>query len=459
MLQIFLFLNMIILCLGVSAEGLDLWIKTESLIAQEKLHQNISPTDAMPGVVIASPSRQDPDYYFHWIRDSALVLDSLLTTAPKGVLDSDLLKTIDDFISLSRRLQLTPSLTGLGEPRFNIDGTPFNGPWARPQNDGPALRALTLLHLLDFNIGELRKNQISQILETDLDFIRTHIEEPSFDIWEEIRADHFYTRVVQMAALQKALLHFDSNWKFSIFDCEAARANLQTKLEKQWRPEFKYFLISLNRIEGGQNKKTDLDTAVILGILHAGLDQAHFFSVRDERILSTANQLENVFQNLYAINKSSADLNEAPAIGRYDDDVYFGGNPWYLTTLAYAEFHYRLAKSLRQNKNFQITALNLPFFRKAWGSRTGKLSEGINLAQSAALSEELIQALIQRGDQFIARVRRHTPADGGLSEQFSRQNGSPLSARDLTWSYASFLTAIEARKQIILKGVPLCSQK
>ena len=35
--------------------------------------------------------------------------------------------------------------TGLGEPKFNVDETAFTGSWGRPQRDGPALRATTLI--------------------------------------------------------------------------------------------------------------------------------------------------------------------------------------------------------------------------------------------------------------------------------------------------------------------------
>ena len=51
-------------------------------------------------------------------------------------------------------------------------------------------------------------------------------------------------------------------------------------------------------------------------------------------------------------------------------------------------------------------------------------------------------------DGFVAINAKYTPADGGLAEQFDRNTGSPLSARDLTWSYASALTAFSARKGI-----------
>src|SRR5688500_16671266 len=36
---------------------------------------------------------------------------------------------------------LSLSLDFLGEPKFQADGSAFNDPWGRPQNDGPAIRA------------------------------------------------------------------------------------------------------------------------------------------------------------------------------------------------------------------------------------------------------------------------------------------------------------------------------
>jgi len=42
-------------------------------------------------------------------------------------------------------------------------------------------------------------------------------------------------------------------------------------------------------------------------------------------------------------------------------------------------------------------------------------------------------------------VHKYTPKSGDLAEQFSRENGSPLSARDLTWSYAAYVTTAAAR--------------
>jgi glucoamylase len=35
---------------------------------------------------------------------------------------------------------------GLAEPKFYVDMTAFTGSWGRPQRDGPALRATTLIN-------------------------------------------------------------------------------------------------------------------------------------------------------------------------------------------------------------------------------------------------------------------------------------------------------------------------
>jgi glucoamylase len=54
--------------------------------------------------------------------------------------------TIEAYIAAQANLQTVPNLSGdlstggLGEPKFNIDGTAFTGSWGRPQRDGPALR-------------------------------------------------------------------------------------------------------------------------------------------------------------------------------------------------------------------------------------------------------------------------------------------------------------------------------
>ena len=99
-----------------------------------------------------------------------------------------------------------------GEPKFNVDGSAFNGPWGRPQNDGPALRAIALIHLATILIQEGEIPYVrsvlydsalptSSVIKTDLEYVASQWNQPSFDPWEEVEGDHFFTRMVQRRAL------------------------------------------------------------------------------------------------------------------------------------------------------------------------------------------------------------------------------------------------------------------
>ena len=48
-------------------------------------------------------------------------------------------------------------------------------------------------------------------------------------------------------------------------------------------------------------------------------------------------------------------------------------------------------------------------------------------------------------DGFVSIVEDRLPQNGSISEQFSRENGTALSAYDLTWSFASFVTMAQRR--------------
>jgi glucoamylase len=90
------------------------------------------------GIVIASPSTVNPNYLYTWVRDSSLVFKVIADQFTSGQ-DPSLRGLIDDFVNAEASLQYVcnPSGTvntgGLGEPKFNIDGTAFTGSWGRPQ--------------------------------------------------------------------------------------------------------------------------------------------------------------------------------------------------------------------------------------------------------------------------------------------------------------------------------------
>jgi glucoamylase len=90
------------------------------------------------GIVIASPNTVNPNYLYTWVRDSSLVFKVIVDQFARGE-DDSLRGLIDDFFTAEAALQQVPNPSGtfftggLGEPKFNIDGSAFTGPWGRPQ--------------------------------------------------------------------------------------------------------------------------------------------------------------------------------------------------------------------------------------------------------------------------------------------------------------------------------------
>lgn len=64
---------------------------------------------------------------------------------------------------------------------------------------------------------------------------------------------------------------------------------------------------------------------------------------------------------------------------------------------------------------------------------------------SSHLYRSITSSIKNYADGFLRIIQKYTPLDGTLSEQFSRDDGTPLSAANLTWSYASFLTTVARR--------------
>lgn len=58
------------------------WINEEEALAYDQIYMNIGggsrAKDAAPGAVIASPSTYEPDYYYQWVRDSAITFKTII---------------------------------------------------------------------------------------------------------------------------------------------------------------------------------------------------------------------------------------------------------------------------------------------------------------------------------------------------------------------------------------------
>lgn len=131
-------------------------------------------------------------------------------------------------------------------------------------------------------------------------------------------------------------------------------------------------------------------------------------------------------------------------MGRYPEDTYQGGNPWYLNTLAAAELLYDALYTWNKQGSITVTSTSLAFFQDFDSS----VAAG-TYASSSATYKTLYSTISAYADGYVNIIATYAQANGSLSEQFSRSNGAPLSAYDLTWSYASFLTAIARRAGVV----------
>lgn len=434
------------------------YVTKELPIAQDGLLANIGPngaksSGAYPGIVIASPSTSNPDYLYTWTRDSSLVFKALVDQLiASGGSTMSMSSLIDMFVTAEANIQQVTSPSGnvttggLGEPKFMINETAFTGAWGRPQRDGPALRATTLITYANWLLQQDNVFYVTSalwpVIQLDLDYVASSWNLSTYDLWEEVYAYSFFTSAVQHRALREGsalaatLGHSDLE---SNYASQADR--LLCFLQSFWNSTSGYIVAN----PGVQRSGIDANT--VLASIHtfdvdAGCDATTYQPCSDKALANLKVYVDS-FRGVYTIN-SGVPENGAVATGRYFEDVYQGGNPWYLTTFAVAEQLYDALIVWDNQGYLDVTDVSLDFFRTFDVS----VSTGTYTASGSTYGT-LMCAIQSFADGFVAINANYTPSDGSLAEQYSRTDGIPVSAVDLTWSYASALTAFAA-----LEGQP-----
>lgn len=439
-------------------EGLDCWIERQYRHSAAALMRSVSPVEIVKvrpgfaqtirplrGSIVASPVLgaydPEPDYFFHWLRDSAIVIDAvrmLFENADTGI---DTLPHFADFVKFSLSLQnldgralshsawrdaVAPDFRQFvrtpedlaaahgealaGETRVNPDGTLDISKWPRPQNDGPALRAIALLHWqaaapLDGNLAAA----VDALLRADLRHAQRHWRDHSFDMWEEEKGLHYYTLRAQATALEAGADWLGRQGETAEAAlCRTDASAILRLLDGYWREDMQFYKSRV--LESNAPTAKELDISVIFAAIHAG-GGALTHSVQDPRMHSTLARLEALFDAEYAINRHRGAC-RGPAMGRYAGDVYYSGGAYYFSTLAAAEFCFLAAARLPTGDSWRA-----------------------------------------RGDAFLETVRAYTPSNGDLSEQFDQQTGVQRSAQQLAWSYAAFISCTQARRVISRRNV------
>ncbi|KAI1799398.1 carbohydrate-binding module family 20 protein [Daldinia bambusicola] len=437
--------------------AVDNFVATEEPIALEKLLANIGSSGsavqgAASGVVVASPSKSDPDYFYTWTRDAALVFKALIERFINKY-DASLQTQIQNYIIAQAKLQTVSNPSGslsdgkgLGEAKYHVDLSAFTDGWGRPQRDGPALRAIALITYSKWLIANGYTSTVNTVvwpvIRNDLNYVAQYWNQTGFDLWEEVNGSSFFTvasqhrSLVEGSALAKTL-----GTNHDVYD--AIAPHILCFQQTFWSPSGGYALANIN-VNNGRSAK---DGNSILTSNHnfdpaLGCDSATFQPCSD-RALSSHKVVVDAFRDIYSIN-AGIPSGSAVAVGRYPEDVYYNGNPWYLLTLAAAEQLYDALYVWQTTGSITVTSVSLAFFQDLVPNvKAGTYKAGTETYTS------IYNAVYLYADGFVNVVSQYAASDGAMAEQYERSSGTPLSARDLTWSYAAFLTAAARRSGII----------
>ncbi|KAF1797895.1 glycoside hydrolase family 15 protein [Mucor lusitanicus] len=434
---------------------LDRWVARQQATSFKTIMKNINPPGTSRGFFAASLSTYKPDYFYTWTRDAALVA-RVIASIPETNLT-----VLTDYVDFQISTQMTPTVCNcLGEPKFNTDGSGYTGSWGRPQNDGPAERAIAFIaianryHLEGHDPTYITDTLIPAIVK-DLDYVASVWQEACFDLWEEIKGVHFYTLMVMRRALLDAIDFFDaySDTPFrSDHNYKSTAYQIEKRIESFWSSHQNY-ITSTQDVRNGVQKPSGLDVSTLLAANLLSSRNDGFFTPGSDKVLATAHALEEAFKSIYPLNQQ-LDEHLGTSIGRYPEDIYDGvgtsvGNPWFIATATYTELYYLAIKEWKQ-VGVVINDINRSFFYRLFGSSEVsssfmELQKTHYYAPGSVELDQLIHRATVAADKYFATIQYHQDRNGSMSEQFDRYIGYMAGARDLTWSHAAFISAAKAK--------------
>lgn len=415
-------------------------------VVTDLAHLNVPFIESVPGCVIAAPSFAvntagvNQDYVYHWIRDAAITMFEVIA-ANQPVTAGESIQTLIDYVNFSKTCQdhATPAFgqatTTLGHACFTIDGRPRD--WSE-QSDGPALQTLAILQAYN-QLDTATQTLAKQIIKINLGYLLTVYQNQTRNLWEEVDGFSFFTRSVQLRCFIS--IKNNSIGVSKPAGLDQAISWLQQALPQHWNNTGKYYISVLNLNSSPSKPFYDPNIDIISASLYGAIPRT------DTKLLATAAKLRDQWANdnsvdVYPINQTDRNLGLGPLLGRYPGDDYDGGSPslgkhpWALCTSNLSELYYGLAQDLLDNKqniqlNNLIDDLSQTFFAQVGVDKnTAKL--------------DAAQLLINAGDAMLKSVIFHSD-HLELSEQFDGVNGYEKSVKNLTWSYAAFLSAVRAR--------------
>jgi len=389
---------------------------------------------SLPGCVIAAPSFPantagiDQDYVYNWTRDAAITMIEIAAAQLPAAPNSGV-QPLMDYVRFAQVCQNNATPT-LAHACFTIDGQ--SRPWTE-QNDGPALQTVAILKAFD-QLDAATQAVAKAVISRNIEYLLSVYQNPTTNLWEEHWGFSFFARSAQLRCFQE----IKSN-KYGLAvppATDAAMSWLQTALQQHWNGACYVSLIQQpdNDAPLGYDPNIDIISACIYGAVPC----------TDTKLLATVAQLRSQWADdnspaLYPINVVDRTRGIGPLFGRYPGDTYDGDmadhipgdHPWALCTCNSAELYYTLGRQIAQDNVVPFDQLSQPFFSQ------------IGVTQNTSVAD-VVAALQQAGDAMLEAVIYHSD-DLELSEQFDGVTGYEKSVKNLTWSYAAFLSAVRAR--------------
>jgi glucoamylase len=412
-------------------------IASEGFLFSDPLDQNIFST---PGCVLAAPSfpaitpGTDQDYVFNWVRDAAIAVMEVAAAHPPARPGGGA-QTLVDYVNFAQTCQ-NNAIRAASPTRacFRINGDLRD--WT-DQSDGPALQTLAILGLFD-QLDAPTQAVARAVANANVGILMNVYQQPTFNLWEEVKGDSFFARAVQLRCLQQV----QTNTIGIVVPPNIADAIawLTSQLQGHWNGTYYVSILNPESAIAGYDPNIDIISASIYGAI----------AFTDTKLLATAAQVRDQFSQssapaYYPINGADEALHIGPLLGRYPGDTYDGDmadhsidHPWALCTANLAELYYGLAYEVASGTAIPYDSLSAHFFEQV----------GVVSATSAS---DASQALQKAGDAMLQAIVYHSD-NLALSEQFDASTGYEKSVRNLTWSYAAFLSAVRRRNGTSVRG-------
>lgn len=405
-----------------------------------------------PGCTLASPTYPYPpvpagaggpqDYLFNWVRDAAIA--ALELAAPEAPLrDTERAQRLRDYVGFARLCQEHPADDGrwddFARACFSVEGLPRD--WGN-QSDGPALQTLALLGGFPYLDAATRSIALD-VITANVEFLLIAYQRPTLNLWEEEVGQSFFARAVQLKCFEAVRDNGVGLAKPPGVD--AAIAWLHDALSRHWDPGRRCYLSFETPWEPNPDNQhdpydpnIDIVLAALYGTVPADGTPEPFLN---PRLLATAGALRNTWtgtDRAYPINADDDRRGFGPLLGRYPSDYYDGdtndprtpGHPWVLASSALAELYYRVAAAITTAGVVPADPLASDFLTQV---STGAQDPPATAASALrGAGERILRGLIFHSDNLE------------LSEQLDRSSGFERSLANLTWSYASFLSAVRA---------------